>query len=280
MVLVVRPTTLDVHFHYEILERASRLDGDSFVDFRLGYVTGATADDAVAFVEGIAKARKKGIPRTILQFGPSTRPSPLSNPGPHAWAKGFTLRRYSHAQDAKDVCEQLKGLRGIGILSAGGHGEPEGVAHGLRGAEIRAAKLELFPALYFSGPCYCGVPGRWYKPERGLYVENTVPSSESFLLALIGAGATGVFAGLDPDRGETNHREREDVIAGSTLGEASKNTYDDVVLAYRRKALVLPRYVVGKRAPFRDIHDNMISGAACRALFGLPTFRPFPSTEE
>jgi len=280
VVVVIRPETLDVHFQYEFLERASRLDGDPFVDFRFGYVTGATADEAVAFVEGIAKARKKRLPRTILMFGPSSRPAPLSAARPHHWAEGFTVRRYHHPQDAKDICDRLKEIAGTGILSASGHGEPEGVAHGLRGEQIRKSGLRLAPALYFSGPCWCGVPGTWFKPESGRYVRKTVAPEKSFLLALIGSGVTGAFAGLDPDRGETNNREREDVIAGETLGAAAKNTYDDVVLSYRRSKLVLPRYVPGKPAPFRDIHDNMISGAACRALYGDPTWRPFPSTAE
>src|SRR6185369_10286579 len=32
-----------------------------------------------------------------------------------------------------------------------------------------------------------------------------------------------------------------------------------------------------KTSPFRDIHDQMIAGGACRAFFGDPTFAPFPS---
>jgi hypothetical protein len=279
--VVIRPESLDVNFHFEFLERASRLDADPFVDFTFGYLTGATAPEAVAFAEGIRAASRTRPARSILEFGPSRRPQALTGDAPHSWAEGFRARRLAHPEDAGNVPELLRAAKGTGVLSAWGHGMPEGVAHGMSGKALRESGLDLHPALYFSGPCYCGVTGRWFGLEGGVVTEKTVAAEDAFVLALIKARVSAAFAGLDPDRGETNHHELDHVLlTGEPLGMASKSTYDDVVVAYRRPELKLPRYEVGKRRPYRDIHDNMISGSACRALFGDPRFQPFPKAAE
>ncbi len=279
--VVIRPESLDVNFHFEFLERASRLDSDPFVDFSFGYMTGATSEEAVAFAEGIRSAKERKPARSILEFGPGSRPHALSPAVKHKYAEGFTSRRLAHSEDEADVPSLLKGAKGIGVLSAWGHGMPDGIDHGLSGSRLRESGLDLHPALYFSGPCYCGVTGKWFGLERGVVTEETVAPEKSFLLALIKSRVTAAFAGLDPDRGETNHHELDHVlITGEPLGLASKSTYDDVVVAYRRPQLKLPRYEAGKGRPYRDIHDNMISGSACRALFGDPRFKPFPKAGE
>lgn len=276
VIVVLEPAALDVNFHFEFLERAARLDADPFVDFAFGYMTGATAAEAVTFCKGSIGAHKKKLPRSVLEFGPSSRPAEPQR-SPHGWAKKFDLTRYSHAEDASDVAERLtKIAKGVGVLKAWGHGMPDGVDHGMSGRSLRDSDLDLYPALYFSGPCYCGVPSAWYGNERGKIARKAVAPEDSFVLALIESRAAGIFAGLDPDRGETNSHEFEHLLlTGEALGKASKSTYDDAVVAYRRDELVLPRYEPGGRDPHRNIADTMIAGGACRALFGDPTLQPF-----
>lgn len=278
VIVLIRPASLDVNFHFEFLERASRLDDDPFVDFAFGYLTGATPDEAVEFATAIAAARKAGVPRSIVEFGPSSAPHAVTPPGPHPWAAGFETRRLAHPEKDATVAAALKSLAGAGVFHAWGHGSPDRVSDGLTGAQIRESGLDLFPALYFSGPCWCGTTARWFDGAKGAIAANEVAPKDSFLLALLKARATGVFAGLDPDRGETSEHELEELlVAGGPLGMAAKSTYDDAVLAYRREELALPRYEPGHGRPFRDIHDEMIAGAACRALFGDPTWAPFAS---
>jgi len=273
--VVVPPDTLDVNFHFDLLERASRLDADPFIDFAFGYITGATAEEAEAFARSTGIADRK-LPHTVLEFGPSDRATGLSAPAPDQIAEGFKVRRLAHEANAAGLVEALRGLKDIGVFNAWGHGGPDGVVDGLNGRELRASGIDMDGALYFSGPCYCGVTGTWYSNAGGRVERKRVEPAGSFLLALVKAGAGGVFAGLDPDRGETNHHEWEYLLmTGEPLGMVSKSTYDDVVLAYRRPRLELPRYEAGKRSPHRDIHDTMISGGACRALFGDPASRPF-----
>ena len=273
--IVIRPEALDVNVHFDFLERAARLDADPFVDFAFGYFTGATADEAIAFAKATQKLKRKKLPSVMLEFGPSTKPRPLSPLRRHRWAKGFKLRELWHPHDATDVAQQLEEAEGFGVLSASGHGMPDGVDHGLSGAALRASGLDLFPALYFSGPCYCGVTSRWFDMSTSSAKERRVAPEESFVLALINARAGAIFAGLDPDRGETNRHEFEHLLlTGDPLGFAAKSTYDECVVAYRREELILPRYRSKRGRPHRDIHDRMIAGGACRALFGDPRQRP------
>jgi len=281
VVVVLKPDTLDVNFHFDLLEQASRLDKEPFVDFAFGYITGANAEEALAFAKGIVDAKKKKISKHILEFGPSSRPGPTSGKNAHGWAKGFKIQKLNHENDAKDIPAKIKKIKGFGILSAWGHGMPDGVAHGLKGKDLRESGLDLFPTLYFSGPCYCGVPSGWYKWENGGMKKAVTPPDESFLLALIKARSVGIFAGLDPDRGETNSHEREYVLyTGDPLGCAAKSTYDDAVVAYRKPEFELPHYEIGRGKPHKGIADTMISGGACRALCGDPTFQPFKKAGE
>jgi hypothetical protein len=274
--IVIRPEDLDVNVHFDLLERAARLDADPFMDFAFGYFTGATAEEALTFAKATGEVARTKPAKTILEFGPSTKPVPMTRPVAHTWAKGFKTRRLAHPNDAGNVAQLLGDAKDCGILSAWGHGMPDGVVDGLSGASLRASGLDLFPAVYFSGPCYCGVPSRWFDTSTGAVREKRTAPEDSFLLALLKARVSAAFAGLDPDRGETSEHELEHVLAtGEPLGMASKATYDECVLAYRRGELILPRYARGRGRPYRDIHDEMISGGACRALFGDPTSRPF-----
>jgi hypothetical protein len=64
--VVIKPEDLDFNFQASMLELCTSLDDDPFCDFSFGYITGGTADEAVAFVKNIARARKGGLPRKVL----------------------------------------------------------------------------------------------------------------------------------------------------------------------------------------------------------------------
>src|SRR5262249_34644441 len=61
VVCVFAPERIDVAFHFDFLERASRLDRDPFVDFAFGYVTGATPDEARDFAARVCAAKKTAV---------------------------------------------------------------------------------------------------------------------------------------------------------------------------------------------------------------------------
>jgi hypothetical protein len=276
-IVVTKPDHLDVNVHFELLETLAALDDDPFVDVAFGYVTGATLDEAKAFVERILtlESKKDALPEKLVDFGPIAQgPAQFSGPTTDALTKGWKKWTAYHTA-VGEMLAKKQWLTGAGILHAGGHGMPCGIDQGLQGADLRREKIDLAPALYFSGPCYCGVTSGWFAAGNGGVERKTVAPQESFALAAIAQGVSALFAGFDPDRGETCSQEIEHLLEhGDALGHASKESFDGVVVARREDKLQLFRYEVGKPMPHKDLVDTMTGGGACRALFGDPSWRP------
>jgi hypothetical protein len=277
--VVTKPDHLDVNFHFALLETLAALDADPFVDVAFGYVTGATLEEAKGFVERFLalEAKKTPLPQKVIDFGPAAAP-PSNFTGPYSdpVAKGW-LRWNAYHRTLDEIVARRELLKGAGLLHAGGHGLPEGIDDGLKGKDLRALKLDLAPALYFSGPCYCGVTSGWFAAGQGGVERRTVKPEESFALAALAQGVSALFAGFDPDRGETCSQEQDHLLVhGDALGYASKESYDGVVVARRQEKFELFRYVEGKPMPHKDLVDTMTGGGACRALFGDPTWHAVP----
>ena len=277
--IVTAPDRLDVNAHFDFLEMAAKLDADPFVDLAFGYITGATPDEALAFVERLKKVQKrKKLPRTMVEFGPASKNADWGGPAAHAVAKGWK-RSWGYHGSVGEMVAKKELLEGHGLLRAGGHGMPDGIVDGFSGRDLREREIDLSPSIYFSGPCYCGVTGPWYDLSSGVAKRTVVAPEESFALAAIASGVTALFAGLDPDRGETTSQEMEHLwVEGCALGHAAKSTYDGAALALRTPDISLYRYVDGERRPYRDLAQQMIGGGAGRALFGDPTFTPWKSS--
>lgn len=67
--VVVKPLELHINFIREFLMMSTQLDEDPFSDFSFGYITGATAEDAVAFVNNIIYAESQNIQNYPLKIG-------------------------------------------------------------------------------------------------------------------------------------------------------------------------------------------------------------------
>ena len=84
------PDRIDVNRHFDFLEMASGLDADPFIDLTFGYVTAATPAAALAFVARMEKVRKrKRLPKTLIEFGPTSGKVDFGGPAAHAVAKGW-----------------------------------------------------------------------------------------------------------------------------------------------------------------------------------------------
>lgn len=278
VLVVTRPGHIEANQHFALLELAASLDEDPFVDFTIGYVTGATPEEALAFTRRfLAVGRKRNaLPRTMFDFGPAKNKT-LQEGGPtaHDLAKGWKKTWVYHGS-VEEMRKRARKLHGHGVLHAGGHGEPERIVDGLTAHELRSQRFDLSPALYFSGPCYCGVTGLWYRPgAKGIDVVQVEPMS-SFALAVLASGATALFAGLDPDRLEQSSQELEHLwVHGDSLGRAIKETYDGTTMALRRSVYRLFRYKEGHPRPQKNLAMTMIGGGASRVLYGDPTYVPF-----
>jgi hypothetical protein len=275
--VVAPPEELDVNFHFELLELLAGLDDDPFVDATPAYLTAATPAEALAWLDRQIALQKKRepLPQELTEFGPSANgKSDFGGPQSDLMAKGWKRWWAYHGAVGEMVAKKAL-LEGRGVVRAGGHGMPCGIEGGLQGVDLRQHAIDFGGALYFSGPCYCGVTDRWFAAGGGGVEERRTAAGESFALQALASGVSALFAGFDPDRGETSSQESEHLfVHGGPLGDATKSTYDGVTIARRHEALQLFRYEPGKPAPHRDLLDTMTGGGACRALFGDPTWAP------
>jgi hypothetical protein len=280
---VAPPDHLDVNLHFALIELMAAIDADPFVDCAFGYVTGATPAEALAFSKRFVELQQKKtqLPRTLFDFGPIAQGPPQSGgPIPHAVGKGWK-KTFAYHGPVAELQKKKESLQGQGVLHAGGHGMPWGIDDGLQGVDLRSGAIDLAPALYFSGPCYCGVTSGWFDTRSGAVQRAAVAPEESFALAALAQGVSALFAGFDPDRGETCEQELEHLLVhGDALGHAIKETYDGVAVARREPKLALLRYEAGKPLPHRGIVDTMTCGGASRALFGDPSWRPLKACAE
>lgn len=139
--IVLRPDELDINLARRFLRVAAQVDSDPFVDFSYGFITGATPEDAKAFVANIVRASSLKRPLTVGQgvvWGgdggcraddiPYTAGA-LSLPS-HRLA--FVAPDGQHGRDQKFIDENLPSLGGKGAVMFGGHGMPWEIGSGPR----------------------------------------------------------------------------------------------------------------------------------------------------
>ncbi|MBI2921435.1 MAG: hypothetical protein HYY18_10170 [Planctomycetes bacterium] len=294
--IVVHPDEIDVNSVRRILVMASRVDDDPFVDFEFAYVTGAGPEDALKFVENIARASKLQAPRRIGRspvYGGNMKCSASDTElalGPLRFPErlvAFAAPDGKDGRDQKFIDANLKSLSGCGAILMGGHGMPWEICSGARAEDV--AKVDLFPAVVFNYACHTGVSLRWLdeKFEKGDFVSRfaEIEAKKSFALSVVRAGATGYVAYVNPrPAGPELDIDFHRLLAGATLGETRRRDYDKIVLGYAgfgEKAIVPPVVKDGGRKPQKDldvVRDMMLDAATGGIAYGDPAFRPFPVT--
>ncbi len=296
--LVVRPEQIDVNSVRAILKMSTTLDKDPFPDFAYGFITGATAADAQQFVKNIIRASKKKHPRKIGRASvrggkgkssASERPyraGELEFPMRALW---FVAPGGRGSRDQAFIDENLKSLGGLGAILMGGHGMPWEIGSGPRAEDV--AGVILFPAVVFNYACYTGVTHRYpqRKYQGGSYVIHLkeVEAEKSFALSVIGAGATGYTAYVNPrPAGPELSVDFDRVLAGSTLGDARRNDYNKIVLGYLgfgEAGIAAPPVKDGEkktRDQMQPVRHLMLDGATGGILYGDPAFRPYPEARK
>ncbi|MBI2919581.1 MAG: hypothetical protein HYY18_00685 [Planctomycetes bacterium] len=203
--VVVKPEVIDTNFIRRFLMMSTRLDDDPFCDFACGYITGATAGDAVKFVRNMMKAEAEGLPEKFTYTCVTSGKSGAGKGSDPAWlnAAGYETARVAMGyKDDRDVLkgflrEHLPDLEGQGLIKMTGCGDPEriwlfedrrnsqrekhwpydpkkvGQNPGDEMFWIDTATLKglnLYPAVLTSGTCHCG-------SLRRVYVEGDIVST-------------------------------------------------------------------------------------------------------
>src|SRR5262249_50672336 len=139
--LVMTPAEIEYGFQRRFLEMATRLDDDPFVDFAFGYFTGATGEEAQAFVRACLAAPEKGRPVVLGHLGggnktslePTTAYDFRASKAPvvNGWVKGDETDH-----DREFVAKFLPKLAACTAIELAGHGYPDQVVGGLDAKDV------------------------------------------------------------------------------------------------------------------------------------------------
>lgn len=274
--VILHPESLDINLNYDIFDLSTQLDEDPFPDFTYGFITGSTADNAVAMIKNMIRAESNpnDIPQRLMAFGP-TNVSQADDKSNFDWLTGWQRSRLAH-KPGNFSQEHIDQLINKGIIRFWGHGTPRDVDGSLSYSQLKNSKL--YPAVVFAGPCFSAVVHRYYEWDccDTSINENHVPSEESLALMFTTKGATAYFGALHEDRCVSAAWEMEYVLAtGDALGGVMKHTYDTVVMARGGKRLTFPRLKDGQTPPEENSVDFQINRAAGRILLGDPAYQPF-----
>jgi len=240
--VAVAPTTVDINFHFAMLELCRDLDGDPMPDFHFGYLCARDAKDLSAFAERIlAKEATAG----------------------------------TAAREAVDL-RQTSAVGGLDLLLHFGHGQAWCVEGMVSGEEISALSLPKAPVV-FSGACFNGVLSRsWHDSTLKLAFlpPKEIDPKALVSLAWVHAGASALLAALEADRGEMAGSEWEYLRAtAAPLGEVIGLEYRLAFTSLPETFASFPRYVPG-RAKRTGFYDVMLRGMVSRILLSDPSMRP------
>ncbi len=270
--IITRPETIDVNFAYDILEMSVRLDSDPFPDFLYGFITGATAEDALNFVRNIIQAEQnpKKFPAKILEFAPSNQDEVEKNA--LSWARGYSSLSILHKQNTFPE-KYISELSENAIIKFSGHGCPCGIDSSLMRKNLK--NLNIYPAVVFGGPCYTGVTSGSFKINTDDEIEHqSIKPEDSFCLGLIKSGATAYIAALHSSKCIFAGQEMENALyTGNPMGHVLKSTYDSIILALQTRCLKLSRFEKDQiQQEMSGVWDRA-NDACSRILFGDPAFQ-------
>ncbi len=187
--IILKPIDLDINFVRKFVMLSTEIDDDPFSDFSFGFITGATSDDALKFVENIIKAEKEGIQELLLTVsGYSASSINYVEESDTFFLSLLPIKSYSNIylevgdpDVMKFFFQNAEKLKNKKLLDIGHNGDPhmlwlfEGSNMvsdtwnydpklvenppikrlGLRSDDIRT--LDLYPAVAFNGACHSGV---------------------------------------------------------------------------------------------------------------------------
>lgn len=131
--VVIEPSGIDTNTVRRFCMMSTRVDADPFCDFAWGFITGATADEAMRFVQNIIRAGREGVPARLLESGVAECRSMLQTDIGPEWLRGAGFESdliYFGLEDEREDLDQfvetnLDAFENKGIIQITGCGDPE-----------------------------------------------------------------------------------------------------------------------------------------------------------
>jgi len=188
--IILKPIDININFVREFLMMSTELDDDPFSDFSYGFITGATAQDALNFVNRIIQAEEENIQDKPLKISGYSASSVM---GVYTLSSGsymdyLNILNYSHIylkegnpQVIDYFFDNSHYMKGSKILDIGNNGDPHMLwlfEEGNRASDIwnydpvlvenppvqrlgltsdHIRELDLYPAVVLNGACHSGV---------------------------------------------------------------------------------------------------------------------------
>jgi hypothetical protein len=284
VVFVLPPEKIDVDLSHAILEMATKVDDDPFVDFEYGFLTGRDAAAALRFVKRIEQAWKREAGDKAALFGSwEGLFLPSGSQMSSLKALGFEAKgRYVKARDAEEARQKaarqiLGDCKGKDALIFMSHGYPDRMDLCFSAKNIRKWQVDLSPAILFNCACFNGAPGRWFHPMgEGYEDRGVVARDESVALALLDSGIAGYFAGVDMWHGPLNSQVFYYVTDdGMRLGEAANAMYNRLALEFLPERIHFEPALKQQRGGKYAWVKNQRGNGAAMILYGDPALAPF-----
>lgn len=284
VIFVLPPEKIDVDLSHAILEMATKVDDDPFVDFEYGFITGHDGAAALRFVKRIERAWQREAGDKAMLFGSWEGPYlPSGSRMTGMKALGFAAQdRYVKATDAEQT--RLKAARQILADCTGNdallfmsHGYPDRMDLCFRAKDLREWRIDLSPAILFNCACFNGAPGRWFEPTgRGYKDRGIVARDDSVALALLDSGIAGYFAGVDAWHGPLTSQVFYYVTDdGMRLGEAANAMFNRLALEFSPGRIHYEPTLKRKRNSNDWWVQNQRDNGAAMILYGDPALAPF-----
>ncbi len=284
VVFVLPPEKIDIDLTHAILEMATKVDDDPFVDFEFGFITGRDGEAALRFVKQIEQAWKRDFGGEAALFASWEGAFlPRGNDMSAMKALGFSAReRLLKAKDAeekrlKEARQILRDCKGKDALMFMSHGYPDRMDLCFSAKNLREWQVDLSPAILFNCACFNGAPGRWFNPTgEGYEDRGVVARDESVALALLDSGIAGYFAGVGAWHGPLNSQVFYYVADdGMRLGEAANAMYNRLALEYQPERIHFEPTLKQKRDDKDAWVQNQRHNGAAMILYGDPALAPF-----
>lgn len=174
LAVLLRPEQLDFDLARKFLAMATQLDDDPFVDFSYGFITGATADEASAFVDRSIKSEQTNREPNLGSIGVwdigrstevlGTFPSRNKNIPQLECRLASPQQLQNEERDTQFIKMFLPKLEGKSVVVFAGHGYPREVVGGPTWKDLAGLKLDSAVALNIA--CYTGVTETWFEKDR------------------------------------------------------------------------------------------------------------------
>jgi hypothetical protein len=298
--IVLRPESLDENLVRKLIVLATHIDQDPFVDFAYGFITGDSADAAVALAQAGNRAESRVRQPAIAMLGvaegglatstSSQQQIPLRSGllpfNVHMIAGGSAGNKSDNdsankAEGDPYVREVVPKLADSPIVLFAGHGYPSRVVGGPTYHDLAGQRFDGNVVLNIA--CYTGVTNRWFDNDWGARQvrEKCVAPDRSFCLNMLNTGVAAYVAYVSARPAGPAMLGDAVTIAteGHSIGELMRRNANSIVLAHLQQShdqLQITELTDGKPITNdRTVRDTLIEMSTGAALFGDPAFVPF-----